>query len=129
MNRLRLLLVFLFLALTALGANAQDARSAVVRITSHGCSGTVIETAADHTLILSCAHAFRGADAQKPIVLDVPWPSPQPASPRKAKLKLRALDTGMDLTLIEVSDGPYPFVAPVAAPAFRPGRNVWSVGY
>jgi hypothetical protein len=99
-----------------------------VRITSHGCSGTVIESAEGRSLILSCAHAFRGTDAQKAIVLDVPWPNDTPATPRKTKLRLRAIDAAADLTLIEVSDGPYPFVAPWPRRGFGRARTSGASG-
>src|SRR5262245_52088315 len=43
---------------------------AVVRLPSHGGSGTVIATTQNRTFILSCAHAFQGGDALKPIQID-----------------------------------------------------------
>jgi hypothetical protein len=106
---------------------ATDPRDAVVRIPSHGCSGTVIETSAKRTVILSCAHAFRGPDAQRPLTLTVPWTDGEP--PRKVAATLKRVDHDADLSLVEVAEGPFPFVCPVAPPGAKLGRNVWSVGY
>src|SRR2546421_12471752 len=51
---------------------------AVVRIISHGCSGTVIYSEEGRSFILSCGHAFRGSDRNRPVVLDVPATRPGP---------------------------------------------------
>src|SRR5262249_49877161 len=57
---------------------------AVVRLPSHGASGTVIHTANGRSLILSCAHAFEGKARMTPVTLDVPCLRPGP--PRKGRV-------------------------------------------
>jgi hypothetical protein len=126
---LRLLIAVLVVVLVAARARSDDPRSAVVRITSHGCSGTIIESGEGRTLILSCGHAFRGADATRPIVLDVPWPERSAQAIRRARVRLVRVDPALDLSLIEVAEGPYPYVAPVRCEEVRPSRSVVSVGY
>ncbi len=99
---------------------------AVVRIASHGASGTVIHTEPNRTLILSCAHAFQGKDRQRPIQLDVPHATP--GSPKRARIILLAIDYEADLSLIELRDGPLPYSTPVAPAGWEP-RHCLSVGY
>ncbi len=118
-----LLLLFLFLGSSCLQAAAQDA---VVRIGSHGGSGTVIFTTAGRSLILSCAHAFQGNDRSKAIVIDVPTPTPGPA--QRPGVRLLAVDYRADLSLIEMLAGPLPYVCPVAPVNHRAGRLL-SVGF
>jgi len=123
-------LLALACALASTGARAGDpslARYAVVRIPSHGGSGTVIETGPGRTLILSCAHAFQGADAQRPIKLDCP----HNAAGQPKHVRIRLLAVGIvdrdDLSLIELNDGPLPYCAPVAPDNYS--RRCLSVGY
>jgi hypothetical protein len=95
---------------------------AVVRLPSHGGSGTVIATTGHRTFILSCAHAFQAGDALKPIQIDgeqVPVGVP----------RLVAVDYEHDLSLIEIPAGNAPNVAPVAGPGHRPSPHLLSVGY
>jgi hypothetical protein len=102
-------------------ANA-DPQRAVVRLPSHGGSGTVIATTQHHTFILSCAHAFQAGDALKPIHIDgeqIPAGAP----------RLVAVDYEHDLSLIEIPAGNAPHVAPVAGPGHKPSAHLLSVGY
>jgi len=100
---------------------------AVVRIPSHGGSGTVIATTQGHSLILSCAHMLQGAARHKPMALDVPVPT-KPAHPGKVGVVVLDVDYKSDLSLIRLNHGPLPYVCPVAPAGHRPG-NVLSVGY
>jgi len=123
---------FLFAALVLIvpfsqGRADPDAVLAVVRIPSHGASATVIETRPGYTLLLGCAHAFEGADRARPIHLDVPVM--QAGAPRRARIRLLAVDYRADLSLIVLEDGPLPHVAPVAPPAHVPSRTIRSIGY
>ncbi len=116
------LLVVFWAALPA----AADPADAVVRLPSHGASGTVIHTEKGRSLILSCAHAFEGQARTTPIQLDVPCRNPGP--PRPGRIRLLAVDYRLDLSLLELNDGPLDYVCPVAPAAHRPGRCL-SVGY
>jgi hypothetical protein len=107
------------------GAAPEDA---VVRIGSHGCSGTVIRTGPGKSLILTCAHAFQGPDRGKALTLDVPTDRAQ-GSARPAAMRLLAVDYALDLTLIELDAGPLPFVAPVAPEGHRLSAALVSAGY
>jgi hypothetical protein len=119
----------LVLLLPACGNRAGAApEEAVVRIPSHGCSGTVIQTGPGRSLVLTCAHAFRGADRAKALTLDVPTDRPQ-GSTRPAAMRLLAVDYDLDLTLIELAAGPLPFVAPVAPADHRLSATLVSAGY
>lgn len=115
-----------FLLLFASLARA-DATYAVARLTSHGGSATCIYTTQGQSIFLSCAHAFQGLDRYKRIVLDTPCPD-RAGLPRKVGITLLALDYDTDLSLLELRDGPLPYVAPVAPPDHHPGRLV-SCGY
>jgi len=107
------------------GAAPEDA---VVRIPSHGCSGTVIQTGPGRSLVLTCAHAFRGPDRARALALDVPTDRPQ-STPRPAAMRLLAVDYDLDLTLIELDAGPLAFVAPVAPADHRLSAALVSAGY
>jgi len=122
------LLACLFLAGPALAQYVQRPADAVVRLESHGGSGTIIATGDGWTLILSCAHCFEGSARGKPISIDMPHPVPGPA--RKVGVKLIALgDTEVnDLALIRLNAGPVPYVNPVAPVGYRPG-DCWSIGF
>ena len=111
-------------------AAGQDPCAAIVRINSHGCSATVIETKEGHSWLLSCAHAFQGADRQKPLMIDCPWPtSGRTEKGRGARRVVRVGNMESDdLALIELDDGPLPFVCPVASGEPKP-RECLSVGY
>lgn len=116
-------LTVLLLVSTARG----EPKDAVIRMPSHGGSGTVIATGEGWSLILSCAHCFQGGDARKPIALDVPvnWSK---APPKKVGVQLLGVQPADDLALLKLGYGPLPFVAPVAPSGFKPGV-CWSVGY
>jgi hypothetical protein len=125
MNRLNRLAALLF-ALASASASAAPP-DAVVRIPSHGASGTVIQTGPGKTLILSCAHAFEGKQRTAPIRLDVPHPDPGPA--KRVGIKLVKVDYTLDLSLIELADGPLPYVCRVAPADHVPATSCLSVGY
>lgn len=110
----------------ALSLPAQ-AQYAVVRLPSHGASATVIETTVGRSLLLGCGHAFRGADRAKPIVVDAPAGS-MAGPPKHVGVKLLAVDYRLDLSLVELADGPLPFVAPVARSGLRNYSGL-SVGF
>lgn len=118
-------LLLAYCILVATQARA-DYKAAVVRLPSHGCSGTVIATSAGQSLILSCAHAFQGSDRNKPLAVDAPCPAPGAA--QKVGVQLLAVDHQADLSLIRLNAGPLPYVAPVAPSGARPAV-CWSVGY
>jgi hypothetical protein len=113
-------------ALWAVLPVAAEPADAVVRLPSHGASGTVIHTEKGRSLILSCAHAFEGLARATPIQLDVPCRNP--GSPRSGRIRLLAVDYRLDLSLLELNDGPLDYVCPVAPAGYRPGRCL-SVGY
>lgn len=116
--------LLLLLAATPLCAAPQDA---VVRVTSHGCSATVIQTSAGKSYLLSCAHAFEGRDRYRKIVIDAPVPIGAPQYVSNGSSLVR-VDYELDLSLIELRAGPLPFLAPVAPAGHRPMRLL-SVGY
>src|SRR3954467_6056230 len=106
----RTLLTLLLVVLAAPRAPASAPASyhpalAVVRIRSHGASGTVIATAPGKSWILSCAHMFATpADSRKPLRLDAP---PQPhATAKRAACRVLAVDAAADLSLLEHDNGP-----------------------
>ena len=110
-----------------------DPSLAVVRIKSHGASGTIIATTEGKSWILSCAHMFFGPHdtlddkyTRKKIVIDGPA---QPYAPQKlAATRLLGADADHDLSLIEIDNGPFNYV-PVAPQGFQPGQNLNSAGY
>lgn len=116
-------LVVLLLVVSA-GAAPQDA---VVRIPSHGASATVIHSEQGRTLLLGCAHAYEGASRTKRMVIDAP--APQDGSGGTGRVRLLHVDYRDDLSLVEIADGPLPYVLPVAAAGHRPGSRVISAGY
>jgi hypothetical protein len=109
------------------GARA-DPADAVVRLSSHGASATVIETAPGRTLLLGCAHAFEGEAVRRKIVLDVPTPI-SATTVKHHPVRLIALDVDSDLSLLLLEDGPLPYVCPVAPPRHVPDLVLLSVGY
>lgn len=101
--------------------------AAVVRIPSHGCSATVIHTQPGWSLLLTCAHAFESpAEKRKRIVIECPWPV-QSADKSPAR-NLLWVDSRADVALVELGDGPLPYVCRVAPAGFRASLSV-SVGY
>lgn len=123
--RLALSLLPLLLVLFSVVARAQN-EHAVVRISSHGGSGTVIETREGKSLVLSCAHMFRGPDRYKRMRFDMPSPQPGPA--QRIESRVLAVDHHADLALLELDVGPLPYVCPVA-PAGHRCTACLSVGY
>ena len=117
----------LFLLIVA-SVGYSEPKDAVVRIPSHGGSGTIIATGQGWTLVLSCAHCFEGV-APKPIVIDMPHPSP--GSPSKVGIQLIACGRTSvnDLSLVKINSGPMPYVTPVMSANERPSGECWSVGY
>jgi len=112
---------------------AADPTLAVVRITSHGASGTVIQTTVGRSWILSCCHMFFGGNGRidqqllaKKIIIDGPT---QPFAIRKsAEARVVLIDANADLCLIEIDNGPFHYV-PVAPKGFKPGKRISSAGY
>jgi hypothetical protein len=112
---------------------ANDPNLAVVRIKSHGASGTIIATTDGKSWILSCCHMFYGGGdhidpslVNKKIVMD--GPSQPYAKRQAAESRVIATDPNADLSIIEIDNGPFNFV-PVAPQGFKEGRNLASVGY
>ena len=105
----------------------EELANAVVRLPSHGASATVIETQTGRSLLLSCGHAFRGTGRAKAILVDAPHPSA--GRPKQVGVRLLQVDYEADLSLIELGDGPLPFVAPVAPSGHAPGSQLLSVGF
>jgi hypothetical protein len=109
-----------------------DPANATVRIKSHGCSGTIIATTQGKSWILTCAHQYldnfgRSSKEARERVIRIDGP-PQPAAPQKrAPARLLAYDHDLDLSLIEIDNGPFFFV-PVAAAGHKTGRLL-SLGY
>ncbi|MFO0966846.1 MAG: trypsin-like peptidase domain-containing protein [Gemmataceae bacterium] len=110
-----------------------DPAAAVVRIKSHGASATIIGTTKDKSYILGCAHMLEDASGKpsdavrkKKLVIDG---LAQPHAPRKlAAARLLAWDHSLDLSLIEIDNGPFLYI-PVAPPGHKPSRNLRSMGY
>lgn len=120
------LFVSLFIILVLVDVASADHR-AVVMLPSHGCSGTVIHTENGRTLILTCAHAFEGADRSKRIAIKAPHPSPG-AKVGTASPRVINIDYRNDLCLIEMNAGPLPYVCPVG-PLGTPAQGCLSAGY
>jgi hypothetical protein len=124
---LSLLVLFLWPAAVQ-AQTAFDPTLASVRIKSHGASGTCIATTRGRTWILSCCHMFfdRGTHVspealRKPLRMDGPQ-QPQAVSPGVAQARLLAYDAGLDLSLIELDNGPFYYV-PVAREGHQATRG------
>ena len=113
-----------------LTAGQVQAAAAVVRVPTHGISATVIWTGQGKSYLLSCAHGHQGADRAKKMAFDFPWPE-TPAGPKKAASRVVAIGSpnNDDLTLIELADGPLPWVCPVAPRGHVSSKSALSVGY
>ncbi len=126
----------LWLLLVLVGPAAAEPKDAVVRIPSHGVSGTVIGTGDGWTLILSAGHGWNAQrDESKPPVLDkraITIDVPMAITARKGETKcsptLVGVDFENDVSLIQMRYGPLPHVAQVAPKGFAPGPCL-SVGY
>lgn len=108
-------------------AHVFSSPNAVVRIPSHGASGTIIHTQKDSTHILSCAHAFTEDMLQKPIVLNIPRAGTDIAS--LGRPTLLAVDYKRDLALIHLPAGPFEFSATVPDQNFQVPTQLLSVGF
>lgn len=110
-----------------------DPAAAVIRIKSHGASGVIIATNKDKSWILSCAHMLEDSFGRpsedmrnKKFVLDGPA---QPYAAKKlANVRLLAFDHKLDLSLLEIDNGPFTFI-PVAPPGHAPSGDIRSLGY
>jgi hypothetical protein len=100
---------------------------AVLRVPSHGASATIVWTAPGRTLILGCAHAYEGQMAAKPMEFDIP--ADVQLAPQAVGSQLLAVDHDLDLSLVLLKTGPFPYVAPIAPAGSTPSRDVWSCGY
>jgi hypothetical protein len=112
---------------------ANDPAWAVVRIKSHGASATIIWTTKDQSYLLGCAHMLEDAKGHpspevrgRKLVIDG---FAQPHAPKKlAAARLLAWDHDLDLSLIEIDNGPFHYV-PVAPKGHKPSRHLRSLGY
>ena len=100
---------------------------AVVMLPSHGVSATVIHTQAGKSLLLGCAHGYRGNDRHKPMRFE--FPAPLPGQPQRVGSRLLAVDYDLDLSLVELGAGPVAYVCPVAPRGAPHSRQVVSIGY
>ena len=99
----------------------------MVRIVSHAASATVIHTEQGRSLLLGCANAYEGAARTKKMKIDVPVPSAGPV--KNHAITLLAVDYDLDLSLVEIKDGPLPYVCPAAPKGYRPSQQLLSAGY
>jgi hypothetical protein len=112
---------------------AADPALATVRIKSHGASATIIATTEGRSWILGCAHMLTDGNGnpsdkarKKKFVIDGPVQTYAPKQP--AEVKLVAWDYDMDLSLLEIANGPFHHI-PVAQAGFKPSSKLWSCGY
>lgn len=126
MRKLLFLLVLVAVCCLPLEAHGAEPAQAMVRIKSHGASGTIIATARGKSWILGCAHMLEDGGHQRPLKIDGP---PQPQAPAlKAQARLLKWDHDLDLSLIEIDNGPFHFI-PVAPAGHKPNKNLLSLGY
>lgn len=120
---MRLLLVVFLMFPSFLWADPR----AVVRIHSHGASGEVIGTAKGKSWVLSCWHMFQdpGSMSRK-LRIDGVLQAGAPAV--KAQARVLAVDRSADLSLIEISNGPF-YSIKVAPPNSRISGRAYSLGY
>ncbi len=123
MVRVPALVVLLAATAPAFAATPLDG---VVKLTSHGGSGTVIWKGQQGAYILSAHHMFSGKDQNRPVVIEAPHP--QPSTQQKVSARCVGVDAGADLALVLVQGGTFPYVTPVAPRGHRPG-NLISCGY
>jgi hypothetical protein len=107
---------------------------AVVRIVSHGGSGTVIKVENGKSLILSCGHLFLDERTDRPdpkalarpLAIDAPSPAP---TGQVARVGVRLIDVDFqaDLCLLEMGTE-LPYVCPIAPPGTH-ARHLLSVGF
>src|SRR5688572_21507561 len=94
---------------------AADPALATVRIKSHGASGTIIATTPGKSWILGCAHMFldehgRPSEAERQRALRLDGPAQPYAAKQRAAARLIAFDHDLDLSLIELDNGPFFYV-------------------
>jgi hypothetical protein len=128
-GRFNVLLVVAALAASRGSAVGAEPADAVVAITSHGCSGTVIATGPEETWLLTCGHAFRGQDRSRPLAIDVPSPAGSPSRRPGSRPSIFKLSEEDDLCLIRLGVGPLPYFLPVAEQQPAVGARVYAVGY
>jgi hypothetical protein len=131
--RLSSLFLFLWAGLASAFEPASDPALASVRIKSHGASGTIIATQKGKSWILGCAHMHldsfgRPSEESRKKELRIDGPNQPYADNKKAKARLLAWDHELDLSLIEIDNGPFYYV-PVAKQGHKPGAKIRSVGY
>ncbi len=104
-----------------------DGWKAVVQIGSHGGSGTVIQSTAKETLILTAWHLFGSGSAPRECEVSVPWDD---GTTRKFKATRRLYDDTTDLALLVCTEkGPWPYVCPIAAANHKCPKQMVSCGY
>jgi hypothetical protein len=128
----KFIVVFIsFFLTTSLLAQAPPSRggslAATVRIPTHGCSATVIWTSPGKSYLLGCGHGYQGKTKTKKMGFDIPVLTPGPKRPTSSRLI--AVDYDADLSLVELDEGPLPFVAPVAPDNYQLGKNIVAAGY
>jgi len=122
-------------SLCAATSAQQQAALAVIRIPSHGISGSVVATSPGKSYILTCAHGHYGRDGNgrdlrtKPMAFDVPHPTPDKPQPAKSRVRAIGRPDDDDLVLIEFDVGPLPYVCPIAPRAAGQCKVALSVGY
>jgi hypothetical protein len=133
-SRIGVLLFWILAVVVRADGPAADPAQAMVRIKSHGASATVITTTHGKSWLLGCAHMFldnqdRPSPAlrAKRLALDGP-PQPQAVFSGTRPARLLAYDHELDLSLIELDNGPFAFV-PVAPRGHRPSKHLLSLGY
>jgi hypothetical protein len=127
------LLQFVWIVRCAAIEPAADPALATVRIKSHGASATIIATTEGRSWLLGCAHMLTDkhgnpSEAIRAKALAIDGPVQPYATKKIAVAKLLAWDYNLDLSLIEIGNGPFHFM-PVARPGFQAGRVLWSCGY
>jgi len=128
------LLTALCLWLAVAGLAGAEPADAVVRIPSHGGSGTVIQVVNGKSWILSCGHLFLDErtdrpDANalaRPLAIDAPSPAPT-GQVARVGVRLVDVDYQADLCLIEMGTE-LVYVCPVAPPGTH-ARHLLSVGF
>jgi hypothetical protein len=128
------LLTALCLGLAVAGLAGAEPADAVVRIPSHGGSGTVIKVGSGKSWILSCGHLFLDERTDRPdpnalarpLIVDAPSPAPTGQAARVG-VRLVDVDYQADLCLIEMGTE-LAYVCPVAPPGTH-ARHLLSVGF
>lgn len=117
-------LAFLLIPFQLLAQTPPPATWAVVRIPSHGATCTVIYSEQGRTFLLGCAHAYQGKMRETPMKIDTQSANPGPA--KTVPLKLIAVDYQADLSLVEMGEGPLPYVCKLAPSGQQTTRAISS---